>query len=250
MTGPPLIAFRDVRKRFGDKVVLDGVDLDVLPRETIAILGPSGAGKTVLLKSLVGLTRVDDGVVRFEDVDLAHADERQFRSIRARIGFVFQASALFDSISVADNVGYALRVRAHADARRIAARVAECLALVGLSGTEPLLPSELSGGMRKRVAVARALATRPQVLLYDEPTTGLDPANVQRIARLINRVRDSQQTTGLVVTHDRELAFAVADRLALLMRGRIAWIGSNDEARQTPPALAAFWSGEGAEERP
>jgi phospholipid/cholesterol/gamma-HCH transport system ATP-binding protein len=250
MTGPPLIVFRDVRKRFGAKVVLDGVDLDVLPRETIAILGPSGGGKTVLIKTLVGLTRVDDGVVRFEDVDLARADERRLRSIRARIGFVFQASALFDSISVAENVGYALRVRAHANPERIAARVAECLELVGMSGSESLLPSELSGGMRKRVAVARALATRPEVLLYDEPTTGLDPANVQRIARLIKFVRESQHTTGVVVTHDRDLVFAVADRVALLMRGRIAWIGSNEEARQPPPPLAAFWSGQGAEERP
>ncbi|MCU1283265.1 MAG: Methionine transporter ATP-binding protein, partial [bacterium] len=166
MSDAPLVLFRGVRKRFGDKVVLDGVDLDVARGETVAIIGASGGGKTVLIKSLVGLTRVDDGVVRFDDVDLVHADERQLRQARARIGFVFQASALFDSISVADNVGYPLRIRPGAKPNEVAARVAECLDLVGLAEVGPQLPDELSGGMRKRVAVARALAPRPELMLY------------------------------------------------------------------------------------
>ncbi|MGZ3426132.1 MAG: ABC transporter ATP-binding protein, partial [Polyangia bacterium] len=190
----------------------------------------------------------DDGVVRFDDLDLAGGDERVLRAARARIGFVFQASALFDSISVAENVGYPLRVRG-TGREEVAARVEECLGLVGLAGAGPLLPGELSGGMRKRVAVARALATRPELLLYDEPTAGLDPANVERVGRLITSLREGLHTTGVVVTHDRELALGVADRVALLAGGRIAWLGSNDEARRGPPELAAFWGGL-AEERP
>jgi phospholipid/cholesterol/gamma-HCH transport system ATP-binding protein len=181
-------------------------------------------------------------VVRFDGIDLVGADERVLRGVRARIGFVFQASALFDSISVAENVGYPLRVRG-AKREEIATRVDECLELVGLAGTGPQLPGELSGGMRKRVAVARALATRPELLLYDEPTAGLDPANVERVARLITSVRESLHTTSVVVTHDRELALGVADRIALLAGGRIDWLGSNEEARRGPPALAAFWGG-------
>ncbi|HEX9100931.1 MAG TPA: ATP-binding cassette domain-containing protein, partial [Polyangia bacterium] len=153
MSAAPLIVFAGVRKRFGAKVVLDGVDLEVARGETVAIIGASGSGKTVLIKSLVGLTRVDAGVVRFDGIGLAGADERTWRAVRARIGFVFQASALFDSLTVADNVGYPLRIRPGARREPIAARVDECLELVGLAGTGPLMPAELSGGMRKRVAV-------------------------------------------------------------------------------------------------
>lgn len=243
MTTAPLIVFAGVKKRFGDKVVLDGVDLEVARGETVAIIGASGSGKTVLIKALVGLTRVDEGVVRFDDIDLVHADARTMQRVRARIGFVFQAAALFDSITVGDNVAYPLRVRGERDRAAVAARVAECLDLVGMGGTAPLLPGELSGGMRKRVAVARALATRPELLLYDEPTAGLDPSNVRRIAALIQSVRQTQRTTGVVVTHDRDLALAVADRIALLADGRIGWSGSNAEAWQNPPRLTGFWGG-------
>jgi phospholipid/cholesterol/gamma-HCH transport system ATP-binding protein len=236
----PLVVFAGVKKRFGAKLVLDGVDLEVARGETVAIIGASGGGKTVLVKSLVGLTRVEEGVVRFDDIDLVHADERQWHHVRARIGFVFQASALFDSLSVADNVAYPLHVRRGVARDEVAARVEECLARVGLAGTGALFPGELSGGMRKRVAVARALATRPELLLYDEPTAGLDPANVQRIAALVTSLRGELHTTALLVTHDRDLALAVADRIALLAGGRIAWLGSNQEAR-VAPALRAFW---------
>jgi phospholipid/cholesterol/gamma-HCH transport system ATP-binding protein len=247
MSAAPLVAFRGVEKRFGQKRVLQGVDLDVGRDETVAIIGASGGGKTVLIKSLVGLTRVDDGVVCFDGIELQRADERTLAGVRARIGFIFQAAALFDSLSVADNVGYPLRIRG-VDRAAIAARVEECLALVDLAGTGPLLPGELSGGMRKRVAIARALATRPELLLYDEPTAGLDPANVHRIAALISSLQ-KLHATGLVVTHDRELALAVADRIALLAAGRIAWIGSNAEARGEPPILRAFWGTPPAEAR-
>ena len=236
------VQFRGARKRFGDKTVLDGVDLEVPSGETLAIIGASGGGKTVLIKALVGLTRLDGGELSFDGIDLVGAGERTWRAVRARIGYVFQASALFDSISVGENVGYALRVRGGATREEIAARVADCLALVGLPGTESLLPGELSGGMRKRVAVARALATRPALLVYDEPTTGLDPANVQRIASIIASLRTTLGTTGIIVTHDRELALGVADRIALLSAGRIAWIGATREALLAPP-LVAFWRG-------
>jgi phospholipid/cholesterol/gamma-HCH transport system ATP-binding protein len=245
---PPLVVFRNVGKRFGDKVVLDGVDVEVQRGETLAIMGPSGGGKTVLIKALVGLTEVDRGEVRFDDIDLRRGQQQQQRA-RARIGFVFQAAALFDSLTVGDNVGYPLHIRQQGSQAQIAARVAECLDMVGLRGTEPLYPGELSGGMRKRVAVARAIATGPELLLYDEPTTGLDPANVQRIARLINTLHTDLHATSVVVTHDRDLAFAVADHIVLLERGRIAWRGGSEEARRLPPALARFLRGEG-EERP
>jgi phospholipid/cholesterol/gamma-HCH transport system ATP-binding protein len=248
MSDAPLIVYRGVKKRFGDNVVLDGVDLDVARGETIAILGASGSGKTVLIKTLVGLVRVDEGSVTFDGIDVALADERMLRAVRARIGFVFQAAALFDSVTVGDNVAYPLRIRGESRGR-IAERVTECLDLVGLAGTADMMPGDLSGGMRKRVAVARALATRPELLLYDEPTTGLDPANVQRIGALIVSVRASSRTTGIVVTHDRALAFAVADRIALLAAGRIAWLGTNGQAQKQPPPLAAFW-GTGVEQRP
>jgi phospholipid/cholesterol/gamma-HCH transport system ATP-binding protein len=244
---PPFIAFRGVHKRFGDHIVLDGVDIEARRGETLAILGPSGGGKTVLLKALVGLTTVDAGEIRFGDLDLRRG-QRQLREARARIGFVFQESALFDSISVAENVGYALHLRQQESRQEIAARVAACLALVGLPGAEPLRPAELSGGMRKRVAVARALATHPELLLYDEPTAGLDPPNVRRIARLINSLHNDLQATSVVVTHDRELAFAVADHIALLDQGRIAWRGDNAAAQRMPPPLARFLGGAGASE--
>jgi phospholipid/cholesterol/gamma-HCH transport system ATP-binding protein len=241
----PLIELRSIVKRFGEKVVLDGIDLDVARGETVALLGPSGTGKTVLIKTLVGLVRVDGGRVRVGGTDLTRASERDFAPVRRRIGFVFQASALFDSLTVGENVAYPLRIGRPPDPAALSAAVAECLALVGLAGSEPRLPDELSGGMRKRVAIARALANRPDVLLYDEPTVGLDPANVRRIAHLIGDLHARFNTTGIVVTHDRELAFAVSDRIALLLDGRLAWIGRTDDARaRPPPVLVAFFGGE------
>jgi phospholipid/cholesterol/gamma-HCH transport system ATP-binding protein len=242
-----LIEFRGVRKSFGEKRVLDGVDLDVARGETVALMGPSGVGKTVLIKSLVGLMRPDAGTVFFDGTDITRFDERALEPVRRRIGFVFQASALFDSLTVGENVAYPLRVGSPPPPAEVRARVAECLELVGLGGSEPLAPAELSGGMRKRVAIARALATRPEVLLYDEPTVGLDPANVRRIAALIDELHRRFGTTGIVVSHDRDLVFAVADRLALLLQARLAWVGPIEEARAHPPAaLQAFLRGEAA----
>jgi phospholipid/cholesterol/gamma-HCH transport system ATP-binding protein len=239
-----LIQFRGLKKRFGEQVVLDGIDLDVARGETVALMGPSGVGKTVFIKTLVGLMRPDEGTVIFDGLDVTRSDERELAPVRRRIGFVFQASALFDSLSVGDNVAYPLRVGAPLAPEAIQARVAECLELVGLGGTESLAPAQLSGGMRKRVAIARALATRPEVLLYDEPTVGLDPANVQRIAALIDEIHRRVGATGIVVSHDETLVFAVADRLALLIAAHLAWMGPIEEARSHPPEiLTAFLRG-------
>jgi phospholipid/cholesterol/gamma-HCH transport system ATP-binding protein len=242
-----LIEYRGVCKRFDGNWVLDHVDLAIAKGETVGLLGPSGGGKTLMLKALVGLMRPDAGQVLLDGVDVPHARSRVLGALRRRIGFVFQASALFDSLTVGDNVAYALRLRRRVERDAplaIAQRVAECLSVVGLAGIERLMPEELSGGMRKRVAIARALATRPEVLLYDEPTVGLDPANVARILALIAEVNARLGTTSLVVTHDRDLAFGVADRIALLLAGKIAWTGATEVARRAPPAvLAAFLSG-------
>jgi phospholipid/cholesterol/gamma-HCH transport system ATP-binding protein len=237
-----LIEYQRVSTRFGPKVVLDGVELSVERGETVALLGPSGGGKTLLLKALVGLMRPDEGQVSFDGVDVPTSPARRLAAVRRRVGFVFQASSLFDSLSVGDNVAYPLRLRRRAERQTpadIARRVDECLSDVGLRGIERLMPEELSGGMRKRVAIARALATRPEALLYDEPTVGLDPANVQRIRALILEVHRRLGATSVVVTHDRELAFGVADRIALLLGGKIAWVGDVATARVAPPAVLA-----------
>ncbi len=241
---PPLIEYTGVRKRFGDKVVLDGVDLSVDRGEIVALLGPSGSGKTVMLKLLIGLLRPDAGHVVFDGVDVPSLDERELRALRRRMGFVFQGAALFDSLSVGENVAYAARVERKMSPGEAARRTDECLRLVGLPGIESLSPQELSGGMRKRVAIARALFTHPEVILYDEPTSGLDPANVRRVARLIRELRDRLNNTALVVTHERDLALDTADRLALLLQAKLAWLGPSTEARSSPPqVLHDFFAG-------
>jgi phospholipid/cholesterol/gamma-HCH transport system ATP-binding protein len=239
-----LIEYRSVGKQFGRKVVLDGVELRVDRGEILALMGPSGGGKTQLLKMLVGLSRPSSGEVWFDGRSIGSLGERRLLPVRKRIGFVFQSAALFDSITVFENVGYALRV-AGATASTIEARVAECLALVSLRGTGQLRPAQLSGGMRKRIGIARALATSPEVMLYDEPTMGLDPANVRRVGELVTAIRDRFGGTALVVTHDRDLALEVADRLALLQDRHLAWVGSTTEARDHPPeVLERFLTGE------
>jgi phospholipid/cholesterol/gamma-HCH transport system ATP-binding protein len=241
----PLIRYQGVWKAFGDHVVLAGIDLDVARGEITALLGPSGTGKTVLLKLLVGLLRPDAGRVLFDGRDVAAIGERQLAPIRRRIGFVFQGSALFDSLSVEENVAYSLKIPGDRPAQEIRRRVEECLELVGLSGVGGLAPAQLSGGMRKRVALARALASGPEVLLYDEPTVGLDPAAVRRIARLITSLRERLANTAIVVTHDSAVALEVADRVVLLSGGTLAWSGAVEEARRAPPpALVEFLVGQ------
>jgi phospholipid/cholesterol/gamma-HCH transport system ATP-binding protein len=239
------IEFRGVRKAFRDKAVLRGLDLHIAAGETFTILGGSGSGKSVCLKHMIGLLRCDAGQIAVLGRDVTRLPERDWVALRRDFGMVFQGAALFDSLTVYENVAYPVREHMDWSEERVRERVRECLAGVGLAGTEPLLPAELSGGMRKRVGVARAIALRPRIVLYDEPTTGLDPANSRRIGQLIQALQAELSGTSVVVTHDLELAFAISDRVALLRDGRLAAEGPVDEVR-AHPELRGFVEGNDA----
>jgi phospholipid/cholesterol/gamma-HCH transport system ATP-binding protein len=234
-----------VEKAFGGTPVLRGTSLRIHAGETFTILGGSGSGKSVCLKHMIGLLRPDRGHVTVLGTDVARAPEVALIPVRTAVSMVFQSAALFDSLSVYENVAYPLREHRRWDEARIAARVGECLAAVGLAGVERKMPAELSGGMRKRVGVARGIALEPRVILYDEPTTGLDPANQRRVAELIRSLQQRLGVTSVVVTHELELCFSVSNRVALLRQGRIAAQGSADEMRRSDhPDVRAFLSGE------
>lgn len=235
-----MISVRDLHKSFEGKPVLKGVNLEVKKGETLTILGRSGEGKTVLLKNMVGLMRPDKGEVIVDGFNVSKASRRQLYRFRRRLGFVFQGSALFDSLSVFWNVALPL-AEAGRKPEEIRELVAEALRLVGLEGTENLYPAELSGGMRKRVGVARAIVAKPQVLFYDEPTAGLDPVTADAIGDLILSLKRELGTTSVVVTHDLHLAVKVSDRIALLKGGIVAWEGSVGDLREVDNLeLAAF----------
>jgi phospholipid/cholesterol/gamma-HCH transport system ATP-binding protein len=236
-----VVEYRDVHKQFGPKVVLDGMTLEVRRGETLCLLGRSGTGKSVTLKLLVGLLRPDRGTVRVGGEDLAHMREAELTRMRRHIGLVFQGGALFDSMTVAENVAYGLCEHFRLPPAKVAARVRECLELVDLAHAEKLEPGALSGGMRKRVAIARAIATWPELLLYDEPTAGLDPATTNQVNQLIVSLRQRLGVTSIVVTHDMPSAFAVSDRVALLEKGRIVWSGATEVARDAPPEPVAHF---------
>jgi phospholipid/cholesterol/gamma-HCH transport system ATP-binding protein len=221
-----LFELRGLRKAFGRHVVLDGLDLDILDGEVITIIGESGSGKSILLKAMMGLLEVDAGSIRFDGEDVTGQTERQWTQTRRRIGMLFQESALFDSLNVQDNVAYALHEQTTMTEEEIVTRVAETLALVGLPGIEAMQPSDLSGGMRKRVALARAVAVRPEVVFYDEPAEGLDPINVTRVNRLLLGLQKTLNVTSVVVTHNLKAAFAISDRLALIHDGVVAATGA------------------------
>ncbi len=225
------IRLQEVRKSFGPKPVLKGFTLEVRDGETLAIVGPSGSGKSVLLKHVAGLLRPDAGSVLVDTYSVPDLGRKELIQLRRRIGYVFQFAALFDSMTVAENVGMGLRRMPGWDAQRIAARVAECLALVDLNGLGDRYPAQLSGGQRKRAGLARAIAPSPKFLLYDEPTTGLDPVTTTVIDRLILRMSDELGVTGLVVTHDMTSAYRVADRITLLHDGRARFTGTPAEVR-------------------
>jgi phospholipid/cholesterol/gamma-HCH transport system ATP-binding protein len=239
----PVIRFERVVKKFGRKVVYDGLELEVRRGETLAIVGRSGAGKSVLLKLLLGLLCPDRGRIFFEDREITNLSERKLREVRLRLGMVFQGSALFDSMTVFDNVAYGL-VEQCWRTEDIGARVRECLALVDLPRVEGLLPEQLSGGMKKRVAIARAVAPRPEILLYDEPTTGLDPRAARTITELIRTLAEKTRVTSLVVTHDMDCVYRAADRIALIDSGRVGWSGDAREAAQAPPEPLRRFLGE------
>ncbi|HEX7119781.1 MAG TPA: ABC transporter ATP-binding protein [Longimicrobiales bacterium] len=238
------IRLREVRKAFGDRVVLDGVTLDVREGETVAVIGFSGAGKSVLLKTIIGLLVPDSGTVTVDGRDVAALRREELYELRRQVGYVFQFAALFDSMTVEENVAMGLRRMPGMTEGRVRERVAESLRRVDLEGYGPRWPAQLSGGQRKRVGVARAIATRPKYLLYDEPTTGLDPVTTAVIDRLILKLERELGVTGLLVTHDMQSAYRVADRIALLHEGRIRIVGTPDEIRAAEdPIVRAFIDG-------
>lgn len=244
-----LIEFRNVKKAFGPKVVYEDLNLDVNAGESLTIIGGSGMGKSVMLKLLIGLLRADGGTIRFAGEELQNKDERAYTPIRRRIAMLFQGAALFDSMSVRDNVSYGLREHFQLSPREMEERVHESLVAVGLPDTASMMPSDLSQGMRKRVGLARALAIRPEVLLYDEPTTGLDPVSTERINALILDTKNRFNVTSIVVTHDMSSAFQISDRIAMVHKGFIIASGTVDEIKRVnDPRVRDFIEGRAPED--
>jgi len=239
-----LIEFRGVQKAFGSKVVYRDLNLEVRGREVLTIIGGSGQGKSVMLKMLIGLLSVDGGAIYFDDQQISGMSEAQYAAVRRRVAMLFQASALFDSLNTKENVAYGLREQLDMSEKEISERVRESLTYVGLPGTEETWPADLSAGMKKRVALARALAIRPEVLLYDEPTTGLDPINVTRIADLIEYLNETLDVTSVVVTHDMDTALGISDRIAMIHEGFVIFSGTPDELRASDnPQVRDFIEG-------
>jgi phospholipid/cholesterol/gamma-HCH transport system ATP-binding protein len=230
----PIIRFRGVRKSFGRTLVFDGLDLDVLPGETLVVLGGSGMGKSVLLKLLLGLLQVDAGSIVAFGQEVTTLGPDGLQALRRRIAMLFQGGALFDSMSVAENIAYPLVEHGVREPAVVRARIEQVLDMVGLPGVERALPSALSGGMRKRVGLARAIAFQPEVILYDEPTTGLDPINVRRINGLIRSLQTRLGVTSIVVTHDMDSAFTVGDRFAMVRERRIGFTGRPEDTLDSP----------------
>ena len=228
-----IIELKDVYKSFGEKNVHQGVNLDIFEGEKITVLGGSGTGKSVLLKEINGLLSPDSGSVVIDGKDINLMPESELIDVRKNIGMLFQGAALFDSLSVWDNVAYTLVENSKLSRDEIDKVVKKKLSLVGLPDIEDKMPGDLSGGMKKRVGLARALAKTPKILLYDEPTTGLDPPNIIRINDLINDMNKKFNITSVIITHDIESAFAVSDRIAFLHEGKIVFVGSVEEARNT-----------------
>ena len=240
------IRYRDLYKSFGDNAVLRGVDLDVRAGETVVVLGGSGSGKSVLLRHTVGLHVPDSGEVWVDGVEVSGLDEDGLLETRKKVGMLFQAGALFDSMPVFDNVAFALREHTDWSDERIRERVREVLSLVELENVEELMPADLSGGMRKRVALARAIVLAPRAILYDEPTTGLDPITANTINHLIRSLQQRLGVTSIVVTHDIHSAFTVGDRIAFLYEGKILFDGAVADARESKePLLRNFLQGGG-----
>ncbi len=243
-TATPQVRLEGISKSFGPKVVLDELDLDVERGESVVLIGGSGSGKSVLLKHIIGLLKPDHGAVWIDGVDINSLDDREITDFRRRFGMAFQEGALFDSMNVAANVGFALRRHSTMSRSEIAARVEECLALVHLSGVGDKMPSQLSGGMRRRVGFARAIALQPQILLFDEPTTGLDPITTAQIDEVIIEVRERLHSTTVTITHDMTSAFRIADRVGLLHQGKIAAIAPPEEfKRLADPRVQQFIHG-------
>jgi phospholipid/cholesterol/gamma-HCH transport system ATP-binding protein len=248
-TGAPstVISLRGIAKSFSERVVLHGIDLDVAKGETLVVIGKSGTGKSVLLKIVAGLMKPDSGHVTIDGTRLDHADRETTMTLRRRMGFVFQGAALFDSLTIAQNVGLGLSETTKKYDEEIAAIVQERLEWVGLQGQGDKLPSQLSGGMRKRASLARAIAMDPEIVLYDEPTTGLDPITSEGINDLIVSLRERLHVTAIAVTHDMHSAFKIGDRIAMLDEGKIVFNGlASDAASSDSSIVRQFITGQNA----
>src|SRR3982750_594550 len=236
-----MIQLKNVHKAFGPKRVLDGFTLDVPEGETMVIIGYSGTGKSVAIKHIVGLLEPDEGEVWVDGLNVPELSRRELYALRSRIGYVFQFAALFDSYTIGENVSMGLRKQGELSEREIVQRVEEGLDLVDLPGVPDRSPAELSGGMRKRVGIARAIALRPKYILYDEPTTGLDPVTSAVIDQLMIRLRDRLGVTSIVITHDMRSAYSVGTRIAMLYEGRARQVGTVEEIqRSTDPVVRQF----------
>ncbi len=235
--GPPMIAVRGLKKRIGAQEILRGVDLSVASGETLVIIGRSGGGKSVLLKNLIGLMQPNEGDIWIDGQSIIGLSERQLASVRRKVGILFQGGALFDSMTVEENMAFPLHEAGERDHAVIAQKIAEMLEVIELEGQQKKMPVNLSGGMKKRVGLARAIINRPSCILYDEPTAGLDPVVSDSINRLIRRLQERYHVTSVVVTHDMKSAFHVGDRIAYLHEGRIYFSGTPEEIQTSPDPL-------------
>lgn len=239
-----MIEIINLCKSFNDHQVLKSLNLTIEKGETQVIIGRSGCGKSVLLKHIVGLLKPDSGQVIINDQDITRLNERELNRLRLKIGLLFQGAALFDSLTVGGNVGFVLREHSDLDQMTINRRIKESLELVGLRGVEELMPSELSGGMRKRVGLARAICARPDIILYDEPTTGVDPIMADAINTLIRQLHDKLEVTSIAVTHDMVSAYKIANRISMLYDGRIIQTGVPEKIKSCEdPIVQQFVTG-------
>ncbi|MBI3544273.1 MAG: ATP-binding cassette domain-containing protein [Deltaproteobacteria bacterium] len=245
-SGEVIVSVQDLYKSFGPKKVHQGVSFDVHDGEILALFGGSGTGKSVVLRSMIGLEKPDSGKIMFEGRDIARLGEDDLIDIRRKIGYVFQNGALFDSMSVEDNLAYPLIEHTKLTKEQIHARIGEMLDLIGMKGSEKLLPASLSGGMQKRVGAARAIILEPKVILYDEPTAGLDPYNTHRLLELMKKIQGrGTKNAAIFVTHDIPAAFEVADRIAILYLGKIHTIDTTENIKNSKdPFVRSFISGE------
>ena len=242
-----MIEIRNLYKTFDKVPVLNGLSLTIREGETKVVIGRSGVGKSVLLKSIVGIVKPDSGEIRINDVDVTKLDDKEYDKVRKNIGLVFQGGALFDSLSVGENVSFVLDEFTQLSTAVKKERVAHALSLVGLGGIEQMMPSQLSGGMRKRVSLARVLCMGPRILLYDEPTSEVDPIMADAIERLIIGMRDRLRVTSIVVTHDMTAAYRIADSIAMFYHGQVIADGTPDEIRNSRhPVVKQFVNGESA----
>lgn len=245
LTGEVMIKVADVHKSLGGKPVLAGVNLEVRKGETMVVIGQSGAGKSVLLKLIIGLMTPDRGEIFLDGHEITRLSGEERLRLNRRVGMVFQAAALFDSMTVAENVAFGLERHCRLGPQEIKKVVSEALEMVGLRGIENLMPHQLSGGMKKRVGLARAIAYRPEIMLYDEPSTGIDPIRADAINEMINKFKQELKVTSIVITHDMASAYRVADRMAMLYGGRIIEVGTPEEFRRSRnPVIQQFIRGE------